>query len=60
MSETIKWTLVQSVSEKTAFAQRTVGEFATKREAVQAMEALREPKTRVTRVGHAFVFQPMS
>ena len=37
--------------------QRTVGTFETKREAVAAMMAMREPKTRINRIGRNYTFQ---
>ena len=47
---------VQSLQVVTKDSQRTVGEYPTKREAVAAMMAMRQPATRITKVGHGYVF----
>ena len=38
-------------------ALRHMGDFATKREAVMAMLAKREPKTQINRYGRDFIYQ---
>jgi len=48
----IKWT-IQGFGEKIINA---VQEFATKREAVNAIEAQRQPKTQINRIGHHYNF----
>lgn len=54
----ITWTLATTAGGEKSASYQTLGTFPTKRLAVQAMESIRAPKTRVTRVGHTFVFQP--
>lgn len=46
-----RWT-VQVITKDN---QRTVSDHATKREAVTAMMAIREPKTRINRIGRNYV-----
>jgi len=41
----------------TVTALRHMGDFATKREAVMAMLAKREPKTQINRYGRDFIYQ---
>ena len=50
----IMWTLVAKIGT----SLQTVGTFDTKRAAVLAMEAKRQPKTAIMRDGHTFIFQP--
>lgn len=47
----IPWT-VQVITKD---SQRTVGEYATKREAVAAMMAIRKPGTRINKIDRSYV-----
>ena len=48
----IEWT-IQGTREKTTYPIET---FKTKRDAVRAIEAQREPKTPIYRIGHHYNF----
>jgi len=50
--ENLKWT-IQGVREGARFP---VQEFSTKQQAVQAMEAVRQPKTAIHRDGRNYTF----
>lgn len=52
----LEWT----ISVVTASGQRTVGSYATKRAAVQAMMALRAPKTPIGKFGRDYVYREPS
>jgi len=54
--EIITWTLMTQTPDGKGMS--TYGTYPSKREAVQAMESIRMPKTPVHRDGNTFVFQP--
>ena len=51
----VPWRVIALTGEMKT--QQTLGEFDTKRQAVEAMESRRKPKTRVTRVRRDFIFE---
>lgn len=54
-TKVIIWTLCTKTSDGKYL--QTVGTYESKAKAVAAMEAIRQPKTAVTRDGHTYVFQ---
>ena len=51
------WTISGYRPSDKGYIYSPTQEYPTKREAVTAMMASREPKTAITRVGHAYTFQ---
>lgn len=50
--DNVKWTIQGKRGEATF----PIREFATKREAMTAMEADRQPKTEIRKQGHSYIF----